>query len=63
MGRITHILNIQTLNGKTQTSSKKVKVDISQGVQLEAFVVDTKINIDKPKVKLTSLWPSLETEV
>ena len=58
----TKILNIKTLTGKKQASSRSVNVKFNN-TEVHAYVIDSDLTLEKRKVNLSKIWPTLETNL
>merc|ERR1712015_130781 len=56
-------LNISTMTGKTSTTSQTVEIKLTKEVSIKTFALDTNIKLDKQKIDVRKLWPSLDGQL
>ena len=54
------IITVQTLNGKSTTTSVTASIPIMSGLIMEAFIVKSLITLNETKISLKKVWPGLE---
>ena len=58
----TKILNIKTLTGKKQASSRSVNVKFNN-TEVHAYVLDSDLTLEPRKVNLSKIWPTLDIKL
>ena len=56
-------LKINTMNGESEITAKTVKINFNEHLSVNAFVLNSNISLEAPKVDLSELWPELDPKI
>lgn len=55
--------NIQTVTGERKQHSTKTKLPITEEIELDLYVIESNLCLDKEHIDLDKIWPTLDEEI